>query len=81
MAICRWCAPGFSLNPNQCLTIVSNTFEQRMNTDFDFVLINGPKWPGGVLPYIGYTGMCRWKVYGFQAIQSGIGSSNHKKVV
>ena len=22
----------------------------------------------GVLPYIGYTGMCRWKGYGFQAI-------------
>ena len=27
------------------------------------------KCPGeGVLPYIGYTGMCRWKGYGFQAI-------------
>ena len=25
---------------------------------------------GGVLPYIGYTGMCRWKGYGFQAIWS-----------
>ena len=29
---------------------------------------------GGVLPYIGYTDMCRWKGYGFQAIWSGIGS-------
>ena len=28
---------------------------------------------GGVLPYIGYMGMCRWKGYGFQAIWSGIG--------
>ena len=35
----------------------------------------------GVLPYIGYTGMCRWKGYGFQAIWSGIGSSNHSKLV
>ena len=23
---------------------------------------------GGVLPYIGYTGMCRWKGYDFQVI-------------
>ena len=37
---------------------------------------------GGVLPYIGYTGMCRWRGYsfiwsgkgfGFQAIWSGKG--------
>ena len=35
----------------------------------------------GVLPYIGYTGMCRWKRYGFQAICSGTGSSNHRKLV
>ena len=28
---------------------------------------------GGVLPYIGYTGMCRWRGYGFQAIWSGNG--------
>ena len=32
----------------------------------------------GVLPYIDYTGMRRWKGYGFQAIYSGIGSSNQK---
>ena len=33
-----------SLNPNQCLTTVSNTFEQRINTSwgFDFVLIHSP---------------------------------------
>ena len=38
--------------------------------------------PGGeVLLYIGYTGMCRWKGYGFQAIYSGTGSSNYGKVV
>ena len=46
---------------------------------------------GGVLPYIGYTGMCRWGGYGFQAIWSGKGygfqtiwpgkgSSNHRKL-
>ena len=26
----------------------------------------------GELPYIGYTGISRWKGYGFQAIWSGI---------
>ena len=36
---------------------------------------------GEVLPHIGYTSMCRWKGYGFQAIWSGIGSSNHRKLV
>ena len=46
---------------------------------------------GAVLSYIGYTGMCRWrgygfqaiwsgKEYGFQAIWSGIGSY-HRKLV
>ena len=35
----------------------------------------------GLLPYIGYTGMCRWKEYDFQAILSGIGFSNHIKLV
>ena len=42
-----------------------------------FMLMGAP----GVLQYIGYTGMCRWKGYGFQAIYSGIGSSNHRKMV
>ena len=34
-----------------------------------------------VLPSVGYMGMCRWKGLGFQAIYSGIGSSNHRKLV
>ena len=36
---------------------------------------------GGGLLSIGYTGMCRWKGYGFQAFYSGIGSSNRRKLV
>ena len=36
---------------------------------------------GGVLPYIGYTGMCCWKGCGFQAIYSGIETSNHRKLI
>ena len=39
------------------------------------------RWGGGVLPYNGYAGMCRWKGHSFQAIYSGMGSSNHRKLV
>ena len=31
---------------------------------------------GGVLPYMGYMGMCRCEGYGFQAVYSGIGYIN-----
>ena len=32
--------------------------------------------PGGVLPYMGYIGMCRCEGYGFQAVYSTIGYIN-----
>ena len=32
--------------------------------------------PGGILPYMGYIGMCRCEGYGFQAVYSGIGYIN-----
>ena len=34
------------------------------------------EFPGGVLPYITYIGMCRCEGYGFQAVWSGIGYRN-----
>ena len=33
---------------------------------------------GGVLPFIGYIGMCRCEGYGFQAVYSGIGYINQR---
>ena len=33
---------------------------------------------GGVLPYMGYIGMCRCKEYGFKAVHSGIGRINQR---
>ena len=33
---------------------------------------------GGVLPYMGYIGMCRCEGYGFQAFYSGIGYINQR---
>ena len=32
--------------------------------------------PGGVLPYMGYIGMCRCEGYGFQAVYSRTGYIN-----
>ena len=32
--------------------------------------------PGGLLPYMGYIGMCRCEGYGFQAVYSRIGYIN-----
>ena len=33
-------------------------------------------YPGGVLPYMGYMGMCRCEGYGFQPVYSRIGYIN-----
>ena len=33
---------------------------------------------GGVLPYMGYIGMCRCEGYGFQAVYSRIGYINQR---
>ena len=35
-----------------------------------------PGGGGGVLPYMGYIGMCRCEGYGFQAVYSRIGYIN-----
>ena len=35
-----------------------------------------PLKPGGVLPYMGYIGMCRCEGYGFQAVYFRIGYIN-----
>ena len=32
--------------------------------------------PGGVLPYMGYIGMCRCEGYGFQTVYSSMGYIN-----
>ena len=34
--------------------------------------------PGGVLPYMGYIGMCRCEGHGFQAVYSRIGYINQR---
>ena len=36
----------------------------------------GPGGGGGVLPYMGYIGMCRCEGNGFQAVYSSIGYIN-----
>ena len=39
-------------------------------------VIYGQSPGGGVLPYMGYIGMCRCEGYGFQAVYSRIGYIN-----
>ena len=34
---------------------------------------------GGVLPYVGYIGMCRCEGYGFQAVYSRIGYTSPER--
>ena len=34
--------------------------------------------PRGVMPYMGYIGMCHCEGYGFQAVHSGIGYINQR---
>ena len=41
----------------------------------DGIGVRGPGG-GGVLPYMGYIGMCRCEGYGFQAVYSRIGYIN-----
>ena len=38
--------------------------------------VRSPGGGGGVLPYMGYIGMCRCEGYGFQAVYSRIGYIN-----
>ena len=44
-----------------------------MITVWASVVLNRTVARGGVLPYMGYIGMCRCEGYGFQAVFSGIG--------
>ena len=52
---------------------ISETTLKCMNSDCNGALACKP---GGVLPYMGYIGMCRCEGYGFQAVYSGIGYIN-----
>ena len=48
-----------------------------------FQLFSKPKGEGGVLPYMGYIGMCRCACegHGFQAVYSSIGYINQDVLV
>ena len=52
--------------------------QQRHHPQIYIILLRRSKafHPGGVLPYMGYIGMCRCEGYGFQTVYSGIGYIN-----
>ena len=59
----------------------STRLEKNRSDNLKFLLVpTSLKWnlepPRGVLPYMGYIGMCRCEGYGFQAVYSRIGYIN-----
>ena len=66
----------FSLNMNILLSII---ISQSIATATINSGTSGWKTRGvGVLPYMGYIGMCRCEGYGFQAVYSRIGYINQR---
>ena len=63
------------------ITPQSTRLEKNRSDNLKFLLVpTSLKWnlepPRGVLPYMGYIGMCRCEGYGFQAVYSRIGYIN-----
>ena len=63
-----------------CVVVILHSYKPATSSILNWPL-SATLAAGGVLPYIGYTRMCRWKGYGFQATYPGISSSNHRKLV
>ena len=55
------------------ITFIDATFAVVKSKLVKFRLVQDPR---GVLPYMGYIGMCRCEGYGFQAVYSRIGYIN-----
>ena len=63
----------FARPAEPCKEIKPGEFEEKPSK------IGTSNWdipPGGVLPYMGYIGMCRCEGYGFHAVYSRIGYIN-----
>jgi len=58
------------------ITFIDATFAVVKSKLVKFRLVQDPGGAGGVLPYMGYIGMCRCEGYGFQAVYSRIGYIN-----
>ena len=68
------------LKVTTCLYLISSNKARSLSTLIEVnvskdnahkVRLENP--PGGILPYMGYIGMCRCERYGFQAVYSVIG--------
>ena len=53
--------------------VTSRSLFQAVGYQVTYMHITVSLIPGGVLPYMGYTGMCRCEGYSFQAVYSRIG--------
>ena len=76
--------PNITTNHAITYTYISNvlqlTYQENcrfLEISAHFSIVSDDSSPGGgVLPYMGYIGMCRWEGYGFQAVYSSIGYIN-----
>ena len=59
---------------NQQVNFLDKIIDPVRRSSTNNILLGGD--PGGVLPYMGYIGMCRCEGYGFQAVYSRIGYIN-----
>ena len=80
-----WCRAGAVLLLKMMMTSLDCprlSFRKQSIVPSIFCLFIGnerslePGGGGGVLPYMGYIGMCRCEGYGFQAVYSSIGYIN-----
>ena len=61
-----------------CVTFLFCFSPKLFVYNFAFISFFLPGEGGGVLPYMGYVGMCRCEGYGFQAVYSSIGYINQR---
>ena len=70
---------SFAISTETALLKVYNDILLNMDNQRVTLLVHTYTPPGvGVLPYMGYIGMCRREGYGFQAVHSGIGCTNQR---
>jgi len=72
----RECGTGSGYDGTGMQTVFKSDGSRQTGINVLFLVLHNPPLGGGVLPYMGYIGMCRCEGYGFQAVYSRIGYIN-----